>query len=606
MLLLQLALEILSLKESLHQFVSGYRRFLDLGTGYKAGARPSEVQPFIDELPLLKEQWRCLEDAIDDLYSKVVTPLITDQELPEQPPKFSHWLRDCQALGDALQKLNQPGKVCDIHSARDLIYWLHQRFISALAPVAEASGQGEITRIAKKVRDRTQIDLLPQGVSGLLNDNYKSILAKVNAQRLCMLNMVAAAHIKVALRSLVYTITMMEQAEGVKDRTLTLHIADDFSRDNIDLQGRLKRFWFLVQTLRCASIEIDSQPMAISFNQSEGTMTIEYTRVNSTLALKAGFVTLMYILSGMECMDVSINKFNRGNNTDRWCFEAMVEKCKTGLDDPLNNWTFKNCLVVDAINTRRMPIGAFYDYTFLKYLDSQYRLLFAMADNAHCRLRHTDPNINAELRQILTTVTKHPGPDDAAIITNELLAHMAIESGFSKIFIQLLREDFGLDNDRDRVLFLVQQNPIIFSHISDKFKDDIEIAESAIGQQASLLLHASNRLKNYKSLVVLAVKNDGKLLNEVSTDLRNDPQVVMAAARQHPYAFCHAGSMLKSNEQLLRIIIKESPLAMFFATDSLKNDKDFVMPLLSQEASIYKYLSDRLKSDPDIQAAAGH
>uniref|UniRef100_UPI00214964DF PEP/pyruvate-binding domain-containing protein n=1 Tax=Endozoicomonas sp. ONNA2 TaxID=2828741 RepID=UPI00214964DF len=308
MLLLQLALEILSLKESLHQFVSGYRRFLDLATGCKAGARPSEVQSFINELPFLKEQWRCLEDAINDLYPKVVTPLITDQELPEQPPKFRHWLRDCQALGDALQKLNQPGKVCDIHSARDLIYWLHQRFISALPPVAEASDQGEITKIAKKVRDRTQIDLLPQGVSGLLNDNYKSILAKVNAQMLCMLNMVAAANIKVALGTLVYTITMMEQAEGVKNRTLTLHIADDFSRDNIDLQGRLKRFWFLVQTLRCASIEIDSQPMAISFNQCEGTMTIEYTRVNSTLALKAGFVTLMYILSGMECMDVSINK----------------------------------------------------------------------------------------------------------------------------------------------------------------------------------------------------------------------------------------------------------------------------------------------------------
>lgn len=229
-----------------------------------------------------------------------------------------------------------------------------------------------------------------------------------------------------------------------------------------------------------------------------------------------------------------------------------------------------------------MPPVWHYDYTFLNYLDSEYRLFFEMAEKVNCRLEAAQgPNRNAELRQFFTAATKHLEPNNATRIINELLAHMAIESASVEIFIQILREDFDLLHDRDKVLFLVQQNPWIFSYIADRFNDDKEIVKSAVEQRGDILRYASNRLKN-------------------------DLDVVLSAARNDPSSFHLAGPLVKNDEALLRRLIEEKPCSYVFvslATKSLKNDKDFVLPLLSRDAFIYEFLSGRLKSDPDIQAA---
>ncbi|WP_422408987.1 MULTISPECIES: DUF4116 domain-containing protein [unclassified Endozoicomonas] len=603
-LLPELGMETLLLQNDLQQFLTGYERFLYLAAGSESGALSSGVQPFVNELTALKKQCKYLEDAINGLCSKVLLPLATEGELPTRRTNLGQWLKDCQTLQDKLQKLTQPREVCDIHSAHDLIYWFHQRFVSALAPVAEASGQGKITEITEK---RILIDLLPRGVSGLLNDNCISVLSILNVASLRMLNMMDAALISATLGIHACTITMLEQAEGGKGRTLRLDISDKFSQNekNRNLQGKLKRFWFLVQTLRCASIDSNSRPMAISFNQSAGKMTIEYTQVDTKRALQDGFVKLVTILSGLTSMDISINKFNPGDTSEKWYFETLVKKCQNGLDEPENNWIYKHCLVLDAITSRYMPTEWHYDYTFFDYLDSEYRLFFELAKRArHQTNTSKAPNRNTELREILSSATKHLEPDDAARIIKELLAHMAIGSISTLTYIELLREDFNLDDDRAQVRFLVRHNPRVFEYIADRFKNDIEIAESAIKKQGDLLEYASNHLKNNKSLVTIAVNNCGRAIEYASTDLKNDPAVVLSATRNYAFAFYYAGQTVKNNEALSRKIIKEKPEAMYFATESLKNDKDFVLPLLSRYPCIYEDLSDKLKSDPDIQAAA--
>ena len=543
-------------------------------------------------------------------------PLNTDQELPAQPTNFRQWLDDCQTLQDQLQKLTQPEKVSQIHSAHDLIYWLHRRFVSALAPVAESSGQGQITRITE---NKELINILPQGVSGLLNDDCISVLNKIQITdepgkvSLSMLNMEDAAFINMTLGIHVCNITMLEQAEGGKGRTLRLNISDDFSQDenNIYLQGKFKRFWFLVQTLRSASIDENSRQMALSFNESAGKMTIECTQINSTVALQMALVKLVTILSGLTSLDMPINKFNCGNNTGEWCFETLVKKCQKGLEEPIDQWIFTHCLVLDTIHGRGVVMNRGElkvvngDYTFLDYLDSKYKLLMEITEKAYCRYCNTSVWYRIkELREIFTDATKHLEPDDAARIIKEILIHLAVESK-QQYFILLLNEDFDLEHDRDLMMFLVHQNPEIFIDAPDRFKDDIEIVKLAIEKQSCLFKYVSNRLKKDKSLAMLAVSHYGHALEYASTDLQNDPDVVLLAARNDYSVLRNAGSTIKNNEALLRIIIEETPKAMKFATDSLKNDKDFVLPLLSRDARIYKYIGDRLKSDPDIQVSAG-
>ena len=600
-LLSQLSREIFLLQEDLQRFVSGYRHFLNLAMTPQQDAEKSEVQRLINELPHLDAQWGLLNDSIDALCTQVVMPLASNQELPAQPVNYRQWLIDCQTLQDELQKLTQPKKVQDIRSAHDLIYWLHQQFVSALAPVAEASGQGQITEITE---DRTLVNVLSEGVSGLLNDDCIGALAKLNLIRLRMLNMADAAFINAKLGMHVCTITMLEQAEGGKGRTLCLDISDDFSNeaDNRHLQGKLRRFWFLVQTLRCASVDENSRPMDIRFNQSAGKMIIEYTQVNSTQALQAALVKLVTILSGLASLDTSIYKFNCGKNTDKWDFAMLVAKCQKGMEDTMDQWTFKHCLVLDAINRRDMALEWYYDYRFLDYLDRDYKLIFNVAERTESSFKIAkSQHKTSELRQIFTDATRDLAPDDAARIRKEILIHFAIEFNKNDAFVQLLREYPDLDHDRNLVLFLVRQNPRIFGYIAEIFQDDIEIAKTAIEQCGSSLKHASDRLKNDKSLVMLAVNNYGYALEYASTDLKNDPDVVLSAARNRVFSFDYASPALKNNEALLRKIIDENPSAMRFATESIKDDRDFALLLLSRGAIIYSRLSDRLKSDPEIQ-----
>ncbi len=612
-LLLQLDWEIGLLQRDLELFISGYQRFLGLATVSNSGAIPSEIQPLFSELSLLEAKWKGLKGSIDDLRAKVVVPLTTGRELPARPVNFRQWQGDCQTLLDKLQELSLPDEACDIRSAHDLIYWLHRQFVSALALVAEASGQGDITKIAE---GRVLINMLPQGVPRLLNDDCLKVLTKLDIPTipdtvtLSMLNMVGAAFVNAKLGLHVCTVTMLEQAEGGKGRTLRLDVSDNF-RDYRNLLGKLKRFWFLVQILRCASLDKDSRPMVISCNQSAWKMTIEYTQVNSTSALQAAFVKLVTILSGLVDMDISTSGFiyRDKKNPVKWNLETTLKKCQNGLDKPLNNWTFKHCLVEVAVQVRSLQEDRQYDYTFLDYLDIEYKIFYVMAKKADDWLslkkkNRAIPNTE-ELRQIFTDATKDLEPDDAARIVKELLIHIAIASDRSDIFIKLLREDFDLDHDRDLVLFLTYQRPTIFRYVADKFKDDIEIAKSVIELRGNFLKYASNRLKNDKSLVLLAVNNFGTALEYASTELKNDPDVVLSATKNHEYAFRQAGQKAKNDATLLRAVIKEKPRAIIYAPASLREDKDFVLSLVSQNARVYQHLSGRMKSDWDIQAAVG-
>ena len=223
-----------------------------------------------------------------------------------------------------------------------------------------------------------------------------------------------------------------------------------------------------------------------------------------------------------------------------------------------------------------MQTDRYFDYTFLDYLDIEYKIIYVMAKKVDDWLsskkkNRANPTIE-ELRQIFTDATKDLEPDHAARIIKELLIHMAIAIDQSDIFLKLLREDFDLDNDRDLVLFLTHQKPAVYTSrsVADKFKDDIELAKSAIELRGDFLKYASNRLKNDKSLVLLAVKNFGTALKYASTELKNDPEVVLSATKNYEYAFCHAGPIAKNNQALLKAIINEKPAARNLVADYLK------------------------------------
>ncbi|MGO0308326.1 hypothetical protein ACTL6P_17280 [Endozoicomonas acroporae] len=84
-----------------------------------------------------------------------------------------------------------------IGSVHDLILWLHKRFVDALAPVAAASGQGQITAIAE---DKTLVSILRPGLTGLLDAVGLGALKCLLTSSLRILNLANAAFIHAELR----------------------------------------------------------------------------------------------------------------------------------------------------------------------------------------------------------------------------------------------------------------------------------------------------------------------------------------------------------------------------------------------------------------------
>lgn len=476
-LLPQLESEIMALVHDLKLFFGGYQHFLALAQGtdidtdidtdfdtdfdldFDIDPDPKTALTLLNrELPPLGEQYQRLQASVSKLCEKIVMPLATDQELPEQPLNFRQWRQDCQSLQDILQKLTQPEKVHMICSVHDLILWLHKRFVDALAPVAATSGQGQITVIAKH---KTLVSILAPGITGLLDNDCLTVLNRLLVSRLQMLNLADAAFIHVELGSHICTITMLEQAEGGKGRTLCLSLSDNFSqlKKHHHVHGKLMRFWFLVQALRYASIDSDSHPTILMFNETAGKITIELTQVNSTQALQNALVKLVTVLDGISSIDIPLNALAGSNNANQWSFDKMIRHCQRGIDESDNNWMFKHCLVLIGIQPFAHLSCVKSDNTFLKYLDDEYKLLFNLASMEEPRrLHHSDTPM--ELYQLYADKIKHLEPSDAARILEGLFIHLAIATPhYGKQYISVLRSQFNLDHDPELVLFLREKKP---------------------------------------------------------------------------------------------------------------------------------------------------
>ncbi|WP_422413850.1 MULTISPECIES: PEP/pyruvate-binding domain-containing protein [unclassified Endozoicomonas] len=298
-----------------------------------------EVRSLRDEILTLSNRFEALKKTIRSGLETII--LLLDNGKNRQIT-FHQWLTACQQLKSSLQALN-PKEVEQVRSVHELIFALHRRFVYALAPISQHSGQGELSK-EKKI---TYLDYTTQRNPGekapLLRPSSKPLIEKLNCYgTVVIMDDVLIVNLK--LGSHVCLIDLLEYAEGGKERTLRLKFSDQFYKDDgVGKTAKLKRMWLLVQLLKVLQLDENADSMKLNCNAVAGGITVECTRMKSTKNMQDAFEKLIIALRDMRNVDCKM-QYIKVFEGDQWSFSLLAQRLTGDVAAEADRFAFQHCL----------------------------------------------------------------------------------------------------------------------------------------------------------------------------------------------------------------------------------------------------------------------
>ena len=140
---------------------------------------------------------------------------------------------------------------------------------------------------------------------------------------------------------------------------------------------------------------------------------------------------------------------------------------------------------------------------------------------------------------------------------------------------------------------------IAFSFLSDKIKDNEEMALMSLGFFHGSFQYFSNRLKNDEDFLVKAVAINDRTLRFIDDRFKNDTNFIQKVIDNFDHyrlayrkQFARSlGENITDNKEMMKQIIEKADFNNFqYASDQLKKDRDFIIELLPKAPGIYKFL----------------
>ena len=591
-----LKIELENFLQDLQYLVEGYERFLEL---HRAGEVTEEyyldeMKDLLREIPCLKELLTNIKSDVSDQAKKIIDPMITQQELPEQQIDYEQWLNDGETIITELQKLFSPEAVDEIRTAHDLVFYIHKRFIAALEPVASLSGQG--------VAERKDIT----AISNFVSDKSKSLLTKpiieaLNmAARSVVLNLPTACIANVKLGNHACTIAMFEHSESGKGRKLQLTFSDDKYNAR---QGKLKRFWYLAHAIRLKMTDKEVQNMTTKFNHTTNALTIELRHIESTAAMNEGFLSLVKLMSMLQDIDLDFTDVNILGRPEMWEWDhTILEKMiRESQDDPeKNDFTFKLCLTLQGIRSclpdkyrRTKSEFSLEHHIFLNARHSFYQ-------DFHNVEFDSEQDLMNKYDQWLTNITA-PLQHDAERVKKELAIIMLTTfNGHHKNLYTFVKQKYPDEfKNNDLLKKLCCCSFRLFSVMPEALRNDKSFATDPIMSHESAFSHAGKDIKNDKPLVIDMLQRYPYSLRSVSSTLKEDREVVLAAVKQKGSALQYAGESLRNDYEVVMTAIRNYAGAINDASDNLKEDENFILEAARENPRVLEELEkSRLRNQP--------
>ena len=594
-----LKLEVERFLQDTQYMIAGYEQFLWLsGAGAQEHSYTIKVEHFLKDISPLKERLATIKNQLQNLANKITDPMITEQELPEQPIDYQQWLNDGETLLKELKQLNQPAIVDDVRSAHDVVFYIHKQFIAALEPVAYLSGQGVVEKMGKVticnfVSDVSE-SLLTKPIKHVLDDGVRCVV--INLPAACIANIKLGVH--------ACTVAMFEHGEGGKGRKLRLVLTDNFRSDHE--QGKLKRFWFLVHAVQLRLTDSGTRNMTTSLNPAIGTLTVELQHMESTEAMKEGFLLLTKFLLMITNLDVIINETNITGHPAmwQWDFPTVEKMIRQSQDDPnTNDHAFKFCLFNQGYcRWFRMD-----DLPIFNLLSQKHQIFLHAARSFRGYVLSEQwslqqNKVDAIDQWLLDASALLP---EAEQIKKELAFMLLIYfPDFFETMHLLIQQKYPKHlTDNNLLQRLCFYSPQLFASLPLKLKNNKAFATDVVMNHQKMFPYAGEQIKNDKPTVLAVVQRFPCNLRYASSALREDIDVVLAAVNANGLALRAAGESLKCNYDIVTAAVKCFPMAICEASIDLKQDKKFVLALVGQEPEVLAYLEPEFQ-DREIALAA--
>ena len=575
--------------------LDGYQVFLQL-----AGDSCSrELKSLQHELAQLIPRFETLKQNIKPVLESVALPMKAGEEVQVSTRRFRPWIENCHELHRCLQKFC-PCMANRVQSVHDLIYVLHRGFVKALAPVTLASGQGKVSQS----RGTTYFDYTsPECAAGLLSPSCKTAIEKLNFP-VTVASMDDALIVNLHLGNHQSLIELLEQAEGVKRRTLRLTFSDLFSRpDGSDNPGALKRMWFLAQLFKEIELDKNAGGMKLSCNAEAGKITVECPKMISREAMHEAFEKLVSVLSELRDVDINLVETSLFEE-DKWSFNLLAQRLGSDFSEA-DRLAFEQCLFSLAYkDSRTFYYYKLLDKHFQQFIDYAGQLSKA-GDNPREMLMSGE--IGEETSHKLLNHLFILKPAIATPILEHMYPHLQNQYFVTKPFWSnhpkfLIEPGRPLSEDKEKVKSVLLECGLKYA--SQQVRNDKDLVLPIIAAHPDDLKYVSEELKNDKDVVLAAVRQKGGLLGHAGWEAKDNVEVVMAAIANNTDALEFASERVRGVKSVIEMAVTDSIYYLKFASERLLRDRDFLLKLIKDDHRAYTYASRWLKHSRKFNDAA--
>ncbi|WOG25677.1 DUF4116 domain-containing protein [Endozoicomonas sp. 8E] len=566
--------------------LDGYQAFLQL-----AGDSSRKVNSLRHEVPQLINRFNRLKQTIRSGLESITLPMQAAEKGQLSPGIFHQWEADCRQLQSCLQALN-PDDAEQVGSVHELIFALHQRFVKALAPVTEASGQGRLFRKDHVTYiDCTTPDRLDEKAPILRRSCIKSILASGGSGTVISMDEAVIVNLKIDFY--VSLIELLERAEGGKGRTLRLTFSDEFvCFHEDDKPHKLKLMWFLGQLLKEIELDENAHSMKLSYNDVTGEMIVECPGMILPESMQDAFEKLIIVLKALLSVGVKL-MYMPIFEGDQWDSDLLAHRLDRGIATEADRFAFQRCLfLMSHLNEnewlRIAPCRRLLSKHHQHFIHYAHRLCIHH-QSLGCREK---PEESA--REILMS------DEMSEDIRRELLHHFLLLNPVSAIRLIEQVYDMGYQ------FFVI--NPSCNYRLEfyvppgQPLEDCKEKITSALREHG--LKYASQRVRDDRDFVLSVISEYPTELQDLSEGLRNDRDVVMAAVTKAPIVLGDASERLRSDINIIRMAIAESIFYLPAASAKFLKDRECMLDLIETNPQAYSYAASELKDNTDFINAA--
>ncbi|WP_422133467.1 DUF4116 domain-containing protein [Endozoicomonas sp. ALD040] len=602
-LLAEIRVRVNRLVQGAEAFLDGYRAFLLLAG--KTGAY--EVRLLRDEIPTLCNRFEALKQTIRSSLEAII--LLLDDGKNRQIT-FHQWLTACQQLQSSLQALN-PKEAEQVRSVHELIFSLHWRFVDALAPITQLSGQGKLSKEA----NITYLDYTTQCNPGekalLLRPSSKALIEKFACSGTVVI-MDDVLIVNLELGSHVCLIELLEYAEGGKERTLRLKFSDPFYKDDgVDTTAKLKRMWFLVQLLKALELDENADSMKLFCNAVAGGIIVECTRIKATENMQDAFEKLIVVLRDMCDVDCKM-QYIEVFEGDQWNFSSLAQRLTGDVAAEADRFAFQHCLFA-------MYYEKHFSYSpdYLLLLPDHYQQFINYAQRFdECRNKSEDDYRQILMSNEITEKTRREFLHHLLFLDAKRTAPLVEDiypdlrdkyyvikpSSYSYRLSFEVPPDLWLSGDKETFKKALLKHGLQYG--SQRVRNDKDLVLPIIAERQENLKFAGEKMKNDKEVVMTAIKEDGIWLKYASLEMRDDENIVKTAIASYPPALSFASERIRSDKNIIKMVIDDNIVNLKCASKRILSDREYLLNLIEHHCRVFNYAVDELRRDRDFIRSA--